>query len=143
MHQLIETFARTFYIPAQVLRFLISGGCAAATHFGLLFVLTEFAHVWYLYSAAIGFCGGFFVSFTLQKFWTFAEMDIRRVKTQAPVYFLVALGNLGLNSLFVYALVEYAELWYMFAQVMVAALISIESFLVYKFLIFKASSVGQ
>ncbi len=119
-----------------VIRFLISGGTATAVNVGTLYVLTEFAGLWYILSSVVAFVLAFCVSFTMQKWWTFAERSTHRVGSQAGLYFAVALGNLGLNTLLLYVLVEWFGLWYVIAQLIASAIIAAESFLLYRFVIF-------
>src|SRR3990167_4740203 len=121
----------------QILRFLISGGTATAVNFSLLYALTEFAHIWYLTSFIIAFCAGLAVSFTLQKFWTFVDMNTDRMRAQIGLYFSVQMGNLGFNTVALFLLVEYAHLWYMAAQFMIAVVIACINFVLFKFVVFK------
>ena len=119
-----------------MIRFIISGGSAAAVHFALLYFLTDALSIWYLLSTTIAFVAAFTVSFTLQKFWTFRDRASNRVHVQIVWYLAVALGNLGLNTIGMYVLVNRLELWYIFAQGLTTATLAVESFFVYRYLIF-------
>lgn len=121
----------------QIGKYIISGGTATVVNLSLLYTLTEFFHIWYLISAAVAFVGAFGVSFTLQKFWTFRDHDTEDIHKQLSLYLVVVLVNLGINTLLVYLLVEHAGLWYIYAQIISAMIIAVESFFVYKFFIFK------
>jgi dolichol-phosphate mannosyltransferase len=57
----------------QLLRFLLAGGVGLLLYYGLLYTLTEWAGVWYLFSAIIGFVACYSVNFTLHRKWTFAS----------------------------------------------------------------------
>ena len=121
---------------SKVAKFFISGGSAAALHFSLLYFLTNVLGVWYLASTTIGFIAAFAVSFMLQKFWTFKDRATDRLYVQLTLYFIVALGNLGLNTVGMYFLVSSVGIWYLSAQVLTTAVLAIESFFVYRYLIF-------
>lgn len=123
-------------IVSTVIRFLSSGILAGLANLSLLYVLTEFFGIWYLFSSVISFCCAFVVSFMLQKYWTFKNADRSRIRIQAPQHFTLAVCNLFLNTAIVYALVEFAGVWYLFAQAVSSLAIAIESFFVLR-LIFR------
>ena len=123
----------------QIATYLISGGIAAFMNLSLLYIFTELFYFWYVTSASIAYISAFGVSFTLQKFLTFKDHKIDGIHKQLSLYFLVMLINLTLNALFVYILVEYFGIWYMLAQIVSGLVIAVESFFVYKLLIFRRS----
>lgn len=122
---------------ARIFRFLLSGGTAFSTDIVLLYLFTDIFGVWYLASAIIAFIFAFFVSFILHKFWTFGDRSRDAMHMQMGIYFLVAIVNLALNTLFVYVFVEWVGLHYIIAQVVASLLIAVESFFVYQRFIFK------
>jgi len=123
-------------------KYVISGGTSAVTDLGLLFIFTELFNIWYLLSAILAFLIAFFVSFYLQKFWTFRDTDIQQIKKQAGLYLAVALVNLGVNTGGMFLLVEKLDLWYIFAQIIMGALIAFSSFIIYNFFIFSGGSIS-
>lgn len=118
----------------QVIRFLLSGGTAAFVHISLLFLFTEYGGLWYIYSSILAFILAFGVSFSLQKYWVFKSGEHTKIPKQLPLHLSTALINLGLNTLLLFALVEYFHIWYLAAQVMASAIIAIESFLVFRWI---------
>ena len=116
----------------QIIKFVIVGGTSATTSAVILFVLTHFLHVWYIFSAIIAFLFAFFVSFFLQKFWTFGDHSMRFIIKQLMSYGLVILVNLFLNTLFLYVLVEFAHMYYVLAQIVVGGVISLASYFLYQ-----------
>ncbi len=129
-----------YYKYFRVIKYLLAGGTATLVNLILLYFLTEFFHLWYLISSALAFIASFFVSFYLQKFWTFVDRDKEKILRQMVFYLAVASLNLFFNLVMMYFLVEAAGLWYMLAQLITGALIASESYLVYKFFIFNQSS---
>ncbi|PIQ32830.1 MAG: hypothetical protein CO088_02070 [Candidatus Yonathbacteria bacterium CG_4_9_14_0_8_um_filter_46_47] len=120
----------------QFFRYLVSGSIATAVNLAALYALTERAGLWYVFSLVIAFAIAFAASFSLQKLWTFSNTEMQRTLPQVFLFLLVQLINLGINAVAVYALVEYAGIWYMAAQFFVLAAISVGSFFVFKFVIF-------
>lgn len=121
----------------RILRFLISGGISLGTDLVLLYIFTDIFGIWYLVSAVAAFILAFFVSFTLHKFWTFGDHSRDGIHMQMGTYFLVAAANLGLNTMLVFAFVEWAGVHYLLAQIVASALIAIESFFIYQRFIFR------
>ena len=122
-------------IPMLV-KYVVSGGTAAFADIFSLYVLTEWLGLWYLISAGLAFLVAFWVSFFMQKHWTFQDKSAQSHK-QATAYFVVAVVNLGINTLLMYALVDLVHIWYLFAQIIIGGLIAFSSFFVYRKFIFK------
>lgn len=122
----------------RLLRYLISGGTAAAIDLGVLYILTDFFLIHYLWSAIWAFVISFFVSFLLQKFWTFQDTETNRMHVQMTVYFLVAVANLTLNTLLMYLFVDRFHIWYVLAQILASGLIACESFFISRSFVFKS-----
>ena len=135
-----ESISKFYAHRHMIGRYLVSGGTATLLDIVLLYILTRFAHLWYLASAVLAFIVAFGVSFTLQKFWTFRDHATDGVHRQAGKYLAVSVFNLGLNTLLVYAFTDQLHLWYIFSQILAAGLIALVSFFVYKRFIFCAPS---
>ena len=120
----------------EIVRFLIAGTTATLVNMIVLYALTEFAGVWYLLSLTVAFLIAFLISFTLQKFWTFAEKNKERMGNQAVWFFIVQMGGLLFNMLALYIAVDVFGLWYMGAQFFILLFIAASNFLIFKFVIF-------
>jgi len=115
----------------KVLRFLIAGGTAAAVNIGTLFVLTHYLGIWYVASAVMAYLISFFVSFALQKFWTFRSGSIEKIKSEIGIYFLILLINLGINTFLVFILTDYLNVFYIISQIISAAFLAVVSYFIY------------
>ena len=142
-HRLAEThfpfcapFLRRY---ERVWRYLVAGGSAAVVDLGFLYALTEGFGFHYLLSASLAFIVAFCVSFFLQKFWTFQDPSVERVHAQVVLYFVIAVANLGLNTLLMFLFVEKLHLWYFGAQIIVGALLACGSFFISRHFVFKKS----
>lgn len=121
----------------RIVRFAISGGTATAVNLGTLFTLTHFWGVWYIYSSIAAFAVSFFVSFTLQKLWTFGDTSHDRLHVQAALFLSVILVALGINTTLIYLFVEYAHTHYLVGQFVSGLCIAVINFLSYKHLVFR------
>lgn len=130
-----SSFMKHFH---SLFKYAASGGSSACVNLGTLYLLTEYAHVHYLLSAVVSFIIAFFISFLLQKFWTFQDMRKEVVHWQMVLFLGLSLANLLVNTLLIYSLVEYMHLWYVAAAVVSGALLAVSNFFVYKHVIFAA-----
>lgn len=122
----------------RVVKYIVAGGTAASVDIGSLYVIKGLLDVPLIPAVAISFLIAFCVSFILQKFWTFKDMSVDRVHTQAIQYFIVAAINFFLNIILMYGLVELAQVWYLGAKVIVSGAIAFSSFFVYRIFIFNS-----
>ena len=125
----------------KILRYLIAGGTATGVNLALLFVFTDWLGVWYLFSAIASFVVAFFVSFFLQKLWTFQDKSRGLLKRQMAIYFLIAMISLSANTGFMYLLVDVFGVWYLLAQVFTAAVIAVWNFIAYGAFVFKTAEI--
>ena len=120
----------------RVVRYIVSGGTATASSLAVLYVFTDFLHVWYLTSSIIGLITGFSISFILQKFWTFQNAGLERVHIQFPLHVALSLSNIAINTVLLYGFVQYLHVWYLLAQFINAALLACMNFFIYRHFIF-------
>lgn len=121
----------------KILRYIFSGGSAAAVNFFFLYAFTEWLHIFYMVSVVLSFMIAVVVSFLLQKFWTFRDSDKSYSHRQAMIYFVVAVFNTLINAGLVYLFVEYMHLHYMLGQFLASGIIAFESYFIYQHFIFK------
>src|SRR3989344_8825421 len=101
----------------QVVRFCIAGAAGVIAYYGALYGLTEYLGVWYVTSAVVGFILNTGLNFTLQKFWTFQNKETHMVSRQLVRYVAMLVSLLIGNTVFLYLMVEYLQMWYIGAQV--------------------------
>jgi len=66
--------------PIRLARYLTTGSLATGLVLGLLYVCTEWAHIWYVLSAAFALLVSIVFSYLLQKNWTFADPRPFRIR---------------------------------------------------------------
>lgn len=119
-----------------LIRFFISGITTALVQLSVLFLLTDILEIYYITSSILAFLVALLTSFNLQKRWTFKNSSSDQGK-QFIVYSVTAIVNLILNTALMYLFVDIFNIWYMLSQVIVFGIIAVESFLIYRFIIFK------
>mgnify|MGYP001592281289 CR=1 FL=1 len=121
---------------SKLSRYLLSGFTATAIDLGLLYFLTEFFSIWYLFSAIVSFVVSFIVSFILQKFWTFKDKNKDKIHSQMIIYLIITLTNLLVNIFLLFVGVEYLGLHYMLAQFLISGFIAVSNFFLYRYVVF-------
>lgn len=121
----------------RMIRYLISGGTAAASNVIFLFLLVQYGGMYYLYASILAFVMSIAVSFTLQKFWTFRDDPLHDMHRQFVRYLIVILFSLALNTALIYFFVEVTALWYVVAQVLTTAVIAVINYFFYRYFVFR------
>ncbi len=116
----------------QITRFLVGGGVGVVVYYVALYILTEFAMVWYVVSATIAFILNNGINFIIQRFWTFKNNDTKAVPMQLTLYFGMGISVLVINTALLYILVEYAHLYYLMAQLILTVILTVVSFVITK-----------
>lgn len=117
---------------SQFIKYIVSGCTAACVNIGLLYALTEFAGLYYLFSATLSFLAALLVSFSLQKFWTFQNRETGRIHHQLLTFALVAVCNLVSNITLLYVCTEWLHLWYIAGEVLVTGALAVVTFFIYR-----------
>jgi len=113
-----------------VLRYITAGGTSAFVDLLLLYLLHHYVGVHYLVSSVIAFSIAFFVSFILQKFWTFKNVSTEGIHKQSFIYLGSSLFSLGVNTLLMYVFVDKLNLGVLLAQIFAGALVACFTFFI-------------
>ena len=99
----------------EIVRFCFVGGLSLIVDCGILYGLTDFFGVHYLYSAAISFTAS-----VIFNYWLCVTYVFKGAKKQTPKQATIFIGSsvvgLGLNQICMYFFVEIISLHYMIAK---------------------------
>ena len=123
------------FFSKQFLKYLVIGFVGTGLDFLFLYCLVEYFHIYYLFSALISIILVFFISFSLNKYWTFNNQE-KNYFNQLFKYTLARLVGLGINLIVLTILVEIFGMWYILAKVFATAVALIWNFLIAKNWIF-------
>ena len=118
----------------RIVRFLVSGGSAAAVEFFVFMLLLGWIDST-LVANSISFLCGLMVSFTLNRKWVFDSQA--RVQRQFIEYFILAIINMVLSGALVYLLVDIWELAPWAGKVLVMGIIACNNYILFSRFIFK------
>ena len=121
----------------KIIKFLFIGGITALFLFLVLYTLHGIFKIWYVVASAIAYILTTLLGFGLQKFWTFRNKSIEKIKLQIIAYSLLAVVNFFANILLMYTFIEILHIHYLLAQFLTLSIIALWDFLLYSFFIFK------
>lgn len=120
---------------SRIARFLVAGGLAALTEYGVFVgMLYIFAGIFLAIPQSISFMAGFVVSFMLNRKWVFKSIGSSR--TQILKYTALALTNLALSNVAIWLFVDVALVNAIFAKIAVMAVIAIWNYVLFSRIIF-------
>ena len=122
----------TFY---QFTRYIFVGAVATVADFSLLYILTEFAGLHYLISAALAFIAGALVNFSLCTIWIFPGSKYNMTKGFV-LFFTIGIVGLILNEIILFILVDLFDMWYMLAKAFSTIIVLFWNFFARKKLVF-------
>ena len=108
----------------EIIRFCFVGGVSFLMDYALLFVLTEFVGIYYLYSSAISFSITVVFNYWLCVIYVFKGAQKQSAR-QAIIFFGTGVIGLGLNQLCMWFFVTVAGLHYMLAKIGATIIVTI------------------
>lgn len=133
---MIETFRKHDALAKQFFKYLIVGGTAFVFDFTALFLLTEYAHLPYLTSAAIAFIVGLNVNYVLAKYFVFTGSKITNLKAEYTLVVFVSLTGLALNQGLIWFFTEKVGVFYLYSKMISTCIILVYNFWIRKKFIF-------
>ena len=95
----------------QIMRFGVVGVISFLVDYGILYVLTEKANIYYLLSAGISFTVSVVINYLLSMSWVFKSNKKRGKKEEFIIFIVLSLGGLLLNQVMMYVFVDYMNVY--------------------------------
>lgn len=112
----------------EVIRFCFVGGISFLMDYAILFTLTEFAGVYYLYSSAISFSITVIFNYWLCVIYVFKGVK-KQTARQAVIFFSTGVVGLGINQVCMWFFVAIIGMHYMLAKIFATAIVTIWNYL--------------
>lgn len=139
---MIKQFLHTVFVAPtnnwmlQLFRYGFVGGVAFLVDYGTLFVLTHYAGVPYLWSAAIAFILGLVTNYLISISWVFQHSGKMNVWQEFTFFAIIGVIGLGLNELIMYVGTDMMHLHYMISKLISTAIVFFWNFFARKFILF-------
>ena len=122
----------------QLFRYVIVGGFAFIIDYGLLYVLTEYCHLYYIVSATISFIAGLVVNYLISTHWIFRHSKLDNRFVEFIIYGIIGVVGLLINNSMLYLLTDYLHVHYMISKLITAAVVMGWNFVGRKVILFKS-----
>jgi len=120
----------------QLLRYLFAGGIAFVADFSILYLLTEFLHIHYLWSSLAGFSAGLIITYLMSIYWIFDEKSKDNKAVELTIFIIIGAIGLGLTSLFMWLFTSFLLLHYLFSKILTTAIVFVWNFVAKKQILF-------
>jgi len=120
----------------QFLRSVFVGAVATLADIGLLYILTDFAHIYYLTSTALGFILGTIINYILSIFWVFKNRKLKNKTTEFIIFTVIGAIGLLLNELFMWLFTDIVNLYYLISKILATIIVFLFNFLTRKKFLF-------
>jgi putative flippase GtrA len=122
----------------QFFRYLFVGGIATIVDGGILFILTDFAHIYHLISAAIAFIFGLLANFYLSKLLVFKGSKVN-LSLSAEFMGCAVVGTIGLifTELILILFTDFFAIHYMISKIIATVIVFLWNYVARKKLIYK------
>ncbi|MCP9610545.1 GtrA family protein [Coprobacter tertius] len=124
----------------QLGRYTIVGGISFGVDVGLLYILTDFLHLFYILSATISFIVGLWINYYLSSLWVFEDSKFTNKKIEFLLYALIGFIGLGFNNLFLWVFTHFLHIYYLWSKVLAAILVYMWNFLARKYFLYDNKS---
>ena len=125
----------------QLFRYTFVGTIAFGVDFGLLFLLTEFAGIHYLLSAAISFSFGLATNYILSITWVFNTRNVSNKYLEFIIFGIIGIVGLGMNELIIWFSTERINLYYLHSKLISTVIVYFWNFLARKYILYNKNSI--
>lgn len=119
---------------AQIKRYIIVGLISFTIEYILFFILYKILNVWYVFANAVVYAITFWISFLLNRNWSFKSKG--NIYRQLILYFLLFVINLFVSSNVIYLLSDKLLISPLYSKVVTMCIIVIWNFVIYKKIIY-------
>lgn len=118
-------------INSEIARFLFAGAVTLIIDYGVLVLLTECAHIYYILSATISFSLAVVANYYICLRWVFRNSN-KQNKKQFIFFVVTSMIGLFLNTVIMKISVECIELHYFIAKVIATVIVTIWNYVTKK-----------
>lgn len=120
----------------QILKFGVVGGGAFLIDYTVLYILTEFAGIYYLTSSVISFIVSLIFNYILSIYWVFYVTKKQTLK-DIVIFVVLSTIGLGINQVVMYLGSDILHIYYMLTKLVATAIVMVWNFVTRKIFIEK------
>ena len=118
-------------------RYFWAGCLAFSVDFAVLLFLTEVVEINYLWSNLAAVSVGIVISYLLCVNWVFDNRRYNQVVFELPIFVLISIVGVLLNESLLWASVEFGEIHYLAAKIIVTLAVFVVNFCLKKVILFR------
>lgn len=120
----------------QFARYTFVSVVALFVDLSLLFILTEYIGIFYIFSAIISFLIGLVVVYVVSVIWVFDTRSLKNLYMELGFFLGIGIVGLLVNVFLIWFLTSLFSLYYMFSKVIATMFVFLWNFFLRKYLIF-------
>lgn len=122
----------------QFFRYVFVGGIATVVDWGILFILTDVAHIHHLLSSVVSFVAGLITNFILSKLLVFKASEAKTKATLEFIgYAIIGVVGLGITEIIMFLLTDCVAFHYMLSKVVATVIVLVWNYVARKKLLYK------
>ena len=137
LHILLKKPTNSVYI--QLFRHVFSGAVAFLLDVSILFSLTEYAHIHYLVSSILGFCGGLIVTYWLSTNWVFTERRTSNKTLEFSIFVFISIVGLGFTWFFMWFFTSILMFYYILSKTTTTVIVFVWNFVAMRTILFTSN----
>jgi putative flippase GtrA len=122
-------------LHSEFLRYAIVGGMAFCIDIAVLFILTEYYHVYYLLSNIFAFSMGLLTNYILSIIWVFHNRQLKNTKQEFIFFAIIGLLGLGIGQFLLWSFTV-CGLYYLYSKIIATVVVFLWNFIVRKKFLF-------
>lgn len=127
-----DTRSKLGKLFAQLVKFGIVGVIAFFIDYGVMVLMTECFHVYYLFSALISFILSVIFNYVASMKFVFVGREDMSKSREFTIFIILSVIGLGINELFMWIMVDKMTIHYMISKIFVTAVVMIWNFVTRK-----------
>jgi len=118
----------TSHALVQMFRYGLVVAIAFPIDFGLLYVFTDYLHIYYLVSAILSFSISMVVNFLISVLWVFKQRADRPLWKEVTAFFIIGFVGLGLTAFIVWFCTTVLGIYYLISKLIAVSFVFFWSF---------------
>lgn len=123
----------------QFFRYVFVGGIATIVDWGILFLLTDYLHLYHLVSAVFSFLAGLLTNFLLSKLLVFKVNEARGgIAIEFISYAIIGVIGLAITELIMFILTNRHGIHYMISKIIATVIVLVWNYAARKKIVYKS-----
>lgn len=107
----------------QIFRYMIAGFSAFIVDTSVLFLLTDFLHIYYLLSTIFAFLIGLLVSYLINIYWVFNKRKKEERKVEIMIFVIISIVGLLLTLALMWLFTSIFKVYYLYSKILTTLIV--------------------